>query len=322
MKNADILPAWGRILSGYKPFLSIEITKECPLRCPGCYAYEPEHLGSSTTLRQLNDLRGQELVDGVMAVVRRLRPLHLSIVGGEPLVRFRELNVLLPKLNEARVEVQLITNAVRQIPKEWADLPNLHLVISVDGLQEEHDRRRAPATYDRILQNIVGHQVIVHCTVTRQLLARAGYLREFADFWSHREEVRKIWFSLFTPQELANCEERLTGENRTDAVRELDSLRRSYPKVHMPQVVLDGFLNPPMSPQECLFAQMTTCVSADLATSISPCQFGGRPACTECGCMASAGLASVGKYKVAGLIPISQIFSVSKNFGEFVSHQR
>jgi hypothetical protein len=36
--------------------------------------------------------------------------------------------------------------------------------------------------------------------------------------------------------------------------------------------------------------------------------------------MASAGLASVGKYKVAGLIPISQIFSVSKNFGEFVSH--
>ena len=34
-----ILAAWGRILTGYAPALSIEITKECPLRCPGCYAY-------------------------------------------------------------------------------------------------------------------------------------------------------------------------------------------------------------------------------------------------------------------------------------------
>jgi len=29
-----IFTAWGRILSGYAPNLSIEITKECPLRCP------------------------------------------------------------------------------------------------------------------------------------------------------------------------------------------------------------------------------------------------------------------------------------------------
>ena len=27
-----IFSAWGRILAGYKPVLSIEITRECPLR--------------------------------------------------------------------------------------------------------------------------------------------------------------------------------------------------------------------------------------------------------------------------------------------------
>ena len=37
---ARLMTAWGRLLRGYSPLLSIEITRECPLHCPGCYAYE------------------------------------------------------------------------------------------------------------------------------------------------------------------------------------------------------------------------------------------------------------------------------------------
>ena len=144
MKKADIIPAWGNILRGRRPFLSVEITRECPLRCPGCYAYQPEHLGAAGPLRQLSEFKGEALVAGVMALVRRFRPLHLSIVGGEPLVRYRELDVLLPKLERLGVEVQLVTSAVRPIPTAWRALSNLHLAVSVDGLQPEHDRRRAP----------------------------------------------------------------------------------------------------------------------------------------------------------------------------------
>ena len=87
-----IITAWGKILRGYRPSLSIEITRECPLRCPGCYAYGDEHLGGDVTLRQVTDYKGQELIDRVLAIVDEEKPLHVSIVGGEPLVRFRELN--------------------------------------------------------------------------------------------------------------------------------------------------------------------------------------------------------------------------------------
>jgi MoaA/NifB/PqqE/SkfB family radical SAM enzyme len=45
MKKADGLKAWGIILKGRRPFLSIELTRECPLRCPGCYAFAPDHVG-------------------------------------------------------------------------------------------------------------------------------------------------------------------------------------------------------------------------------------------------------------------------------------
>src|SRR5205085_3147529 len=93
-----IFPAWGRILAGHTPALSIEITRECPLRCPGCYAYGDDHLGGDLTLREIRDFKGQELIDGVLNLVAERKPLHVSIVGGEPLVRFRELNTLLPTL--------------------------------------------------------------------------------------------------------------------------------------------------------------------------------------------------------------------------------
>ena len=56
-----IIRAWGKILAGRRPNLSIEITRECPLRCPGCYAYGDEHLGGGQTLRTLSDRKGQAL---------------------------------------------------------------------------------------------------------------------------------------------------------------------------------------------------------------------------------------------------------------------
>ena len=182
MNKNDVIRAWGRILQGDYPSLSIEITRECPLRCPGCYAYEPEHLGDLGPLRSLADHKGDDLVAAVLKTVREHRPLHLSIVGGEPLVRFRELNSILPEIGKMGVTTQLVTSAVREIPPEWAKIPGLYFVVSIDGLQPEHDERRKPATYDKILKNIVGHQITVHCTITSQIAKRAGYLEEFLDF--------------------------------------------------------------------------------------------------------------------------------------------
>ena len=315
--RSHLLPAWGRVLRGRRPLLSLEITKECPLRCPGCYAYGASHLGELVTLRELTDRRGDDLVQGVLALVRRYRPLHISIVGGEPLVRWRELDRLLPKLDAMGIEVQLVTSAVRPIPSSWAAIGSLHLAVSVDGLPPEHDRRRTPATYDRILQHIGGHSLIVHCTVTRQMLGRDDYLLEFAAFWSSRVEARKIWFSLYTPQEGELSAERLTPDDRRRAVSQLKSVAARFPKVDLPAAVLDGYQRPPESPADCIFAQSTTCLSADLETRITPCQFGGKPVCRECGCMASSGLASIGRYAVAGLVPVSSLFSISRRIGRF-----
>jgi len=322
MKTRDIFRGWGRILSGHHPMLSIEITRECPLRCPGCYAYQPEHLGERGPLRTLADYKGQQLIDGVLALIRRHRPLHLSIVGGEPLVRFRELDVLLPQLDKMGVEIQLVTSAVRPIPPEWAKIGALHLVVSIDGLQPDHDVRRAPATYERILRNIEGHSIIVHCTITHQMTSKnaagASYFEEFLSFWSARPEVRKIWFSIFTPQVGEEATEILPPDEREAVLEEIARLRPLFPKLYMPDVVLDGYRRPPKSPKECIFARTTFSITADLEGRITPCQFGGNPDCSQCGCIASAGLKSIGDYQLFGVLPVKSIFFASDRIGRMV----
>jgi organic radical activating enzyme len=311
-----IIPAWGRILRGYQPALSIEITRECPLRCPGCYAYGDEHLGGEMTLRQVRDFKGQELVDGLLNIVDARKPLHVSIVGGEPLVRFRELNTILPLLSARGIHTQLVTSAVREIPAEWAKIPRLSIVVSIDGLQPEHDVRRTPATYDRIQKHIVGHQIIVHCTVTRQLVNRPGYLDEFLKFWSAKTETRKIWISLYTPQIGEVSEEILRPVDRERVVSDLRALSARYPKLEAPEGLINVYAVPPASPDECVFARTTTSISADLSTRITPCQFGGNPDCSQCGCIASAGLAAVARHKLWGFVPVGTIFTGSLSVGE------
>jgi organic radical activating enzyme len=316
LRIVEILGAWRKIITGGRPALSIEITRECPLRCPGCYAYGDDHLGGhGVTLAVLSDFKGQQLIDGVLSIVERRRPLHLSLVGGDPLVRYREVETLVPLLIARGVHVQVVTSAFRPLPPGWSGVQKLNVVVSIDGLQPEHDARRSPATYQRILRNIAGQSITVHCTVTSQMMKRPGYLREFLQFWTPRSEVRKVWFSLFTPQIGERLPEVLDAGERAAAIADMLALRREFPKLDMPERMIREFSTPPRSPAECVFARTTETISADLKTEITPCQFGGRPDCASCGCVASMGLAAVARYRLGGLIPVGAIFNASIGIG-------
>lgn len=317
MQSRDVVRAWGAILEGRPPFLSLEVTRECPLRCPGCYAYEPEHIAGQLGLRTLSDYKGDHLVERALDVIDRVRPLHVSLVGGDPLVRYREMEALVPQILSRGIHVQLVTSAFRPPAAAWAKMDHLTVVVSIDGLAAEHDVRRAPATYERILKNIEGNRVTVHCTITAQMLSRPGYLEEFLAFWTPRPEIHRVWFSLFTPQRGAVAPEILSAAQRAQVVAEITELRQRFPKLDMHPRVVPEFLKPPKSPDECIFAQVTETLSADLTSRVTPCQFGGDPDCAQCGCIASMGLASIGQYKLGGVIPLGQIFNASVKVGRW-----
>jgi hypothetical protein len=93
-----------------------------------------------------------------------------------------------------------VTSAVIPIPREWKSLDRVRIAVSVDGLPPEHDVRRAPATYERILRNIENRVVDISWVVTNPMLTRPGYLDEYLEFWTGRPETGRVWLSLFTPQ--------------------------------------------------------------------------------------------------------------------------
>jgi MoaA/NifB/PqqE/SkfB family radical SAM enzyme len=258
----------------------------------------------------------------VLALIDEHKPLHVSLVGGDPLVRYRELELLLPEIEKRGVHTQIVTSAFRVIPGNWRSFRKLNVVVSIDGLQPEHDARRKPATYERILKNIEGARITVHCTVTSQIARRSGYLDEFLEFWSGRPEIVKVWFSLFTPQRGATDPEILTPRQRASVIADLRRLRVAYPILDMPESLIREMESPPNSPKQCIFARTTETISADLRTQITPCQFGGDPDCGQCGCIASMALAAVGHHRVLGRLTAGHLFVASERFGRGLKMMR
>jgi len=279
-------------------------------------------LGGGTTLRELRDFRGDDLVEGVIGIVERHRPLHVSLVGGEPMIRHRELDRILPALSEMGIFTMLVTSGVIPIPLEWMKIPRFRVAVSVDGLPEHHDERRKPATYERILQNISGRSINVHWVITHPMLKRHSYLEEYVAFWNARAEVNHIWVSLYTPQTGELSRERLTGEDREFVAEELPRIGKHYPKLLAPAGMMRAFVNPPKSPAHCLFAKMSVNYSADLRTQVEPCVFGGKPDCSQCGCSISSALHWIQDVKVAGPVRVRHLARWSLKAGTTVGKLR
>jgi MoaA/NifB/PqqE/SkfB family radical SAM enzyme len=318
----EVVHAWGRILAGYRPNLSIEITKECPLRCPGCYAYGDDHLGGQVTLRGLSDYKGDELVRRFMALIDRHRPCTSRSSAANRWSDTRSWARSCRRWRRATYTRSSSPAPCDRSPQEFIGLNRLQIVVSIDGLQPEHDVRRTPATYDRILKHIEGHQITVHCTVTRQQIRREGYLEEFLHFWQNNPHTRLVWVSLYTPQKGELSTERLTADDRRVVIAELRRLRPRFSKLQMLDGMLDVYAKPPASPDDCIFAQTTQCFSSDLERRITPCQFGGNPDCANCGCMASAGLEAIGRHRLRGGLPVGKIFYASLKVGKAVQKLR
>ena len=105
-------------------------------------------------------------------------------------------------------------------------------------------------------------------------------------------------------------------------MNDLLGLRSRYQKLAMPKGMIEAYIQPPQTPDECVFAKTTACLSADFERPITPCQFGGNPDCASCGCVASAGLAAVARHKLRGGLQVGAVFDASFRVGATVKRVR
>ncbi|MGE5357440.1 MAG: radical SAM protein [Bacteroidales bacterium] len=322
IRTRDLLKSWSKLLRGRTPLLSIEVTRECPLHCPGCYAYAEGHTGPGASLRDVRDYHGDELVRGLLALVERHDPIHVSLVGGEPLVRHRELGEVLPILSARGYVTLVVTSGVLPVPPECTRLPRVIVAVSVDGLPRDHDVRRQPATYDRILRNIEGCKVYLHWTVVRSHAEQPGYFEEYLAFWNARPEVDRILVSLYSPQRGEQTPEMLPVATRAAIADRLHQLSQTYKKLLAPRCIADAFAGPPASARHCVFARISRNYASDLETAVQPCILGGDPDCEQCGCAVSAALNGVADISLAGPLRVRHLINWSTGIASAVTFLR
>jgi len=205
------------------------------------------------------------------------------------------------------------------IPPAWKGLRHIRVAVSVDGLREDHDARRRPATYDRILDNIKGRRVDISWVITAPQVERPGYLDEYLAFWTRQPEVARIWVSLYTPQVGEQSREMLSPAQRRAVTAELPALEARYPALLMTRGIAEAMGTPPPDPDHCVFSRMSVNYSADLKTQVQPCFFGGEPDCRQCGCAVTAGLQWIGRKRVVGPIRLSHLMEGSIAVGSLVA---
>ncbi len=200
----DFNYSWGQDLARKTPLLSIEITRECPLHCPGCYAYGESHLGGATRLRDIADFRGDDLVNGILGLVAHHDPIHVSLVGGEPLIRHRELQRACFQFWSSRSvhdggdqrgdsDPEGMVNAAAPF-----DGGSIHRRA---GKAEHDDGGHSPRHTNEFSKNIEGRKRLT-CTA-RSCASICSATATWMNSWhfgARGPEIHRIWFSIYTPQ--------------------------------------------------------------------------------------------------------------------------
>jgi MoaA/NifB/PqqE/SkfB family radical SAM enzyme len=174
--------------------LEIEVTRACDARCAWCQAWrapgnEPE-------------------MPDYAAMVRRIAPLDVALVGGEPLLRPDLDHVVSSlRLSTEVSSISLLTTGARlDIDRacRLCDAGVDKLIVAVEGFGEENDRaRRLPGlwdTIDRVLSRIgeAGFRAVqIQVSITARNLLQANDLIGYA-----LGRGVRIAFSLDTPARL------------------------------------------------------------------------------------------------------------------------
>ena len=220
-----------------------------------------EHLGPLITLRRLSDYRGVDLVAATLSARSAcITSAEVHVSRSLAASRWFAIANFLRGLAGARTKWEskcelggLRRSSATDSPGVEGLYPSLHLVVSIDGLAPEHDLRRTPSHLTIASSNTSPPTALpVHCTVTRPMLARPGYLGRFRRFWSDRPEaVQNLVQHLYATGGRSIAGTLAAGGPGETLFEEL-STTTQFPKVHLPRMALDGFRNPLRSPAEVM----------------------------------------------------------------------
>lgn len=137
----------GKIGLKFPTRVSIDITRECNLRCKHCL--------SSSGKADPNELNTEELF-GLIDQLKEAGKPTFAIGGGEPLTR-TDLFKVIAYARKNDIPVSIVTNGTlvnKKIAKKLNSLRLVHVTVSIDGLKKNHEFIRGRGNFERTIKGI------------------------------------------------------------------------------------------------------------------------------------------------------------------------
>ena len=212
----------------------ISPTMRCNLNCNGCY---------SRNYQKKDDLPF-EIFDKVIKEGREMGVAFFTILGGEPFLR-GDLFLIFEKHPD--VYFQVFTNSTLlndEVVRKLAELGNVAIQFSIEGLKELDDERRGKDHFKKVMTAmdiakkrgvLFGYSVCV----TRENVGEV-VSDEFLELMTRRGGLVG-WYFLYMPV----CGDRTTDLMPLPEQRKLMKERRDYIRAHYPILIIDFWNDAP-----------------------------------------------------------------------------
>jgi len=218
---------------GWRPpfFFVLSPTMRCNLSCTGCYAAQYTKKDVITT----------EQIDSIFTQAKDLGIYFVTISGGEPFYR-QDLLDIWEKHNDMFFLVYTNGTLIdEKMAEKLGRLGNVAPAISVEGFQEETDKRRGPGVYEKICnawkylrENGVLFGFSATCT---RYNAETIYSDEFIDFMIEQGALFGWYFQYIPIGRKPDASLMASPEQRAWAREKLEYIRNTRP------IILADFWN-------------------------------------------------------------------------------
>ena len=155
--------------------ISITPTVVCNLHCDLCYNLTEIHHDPKEVLER-------DVMDKVMTEGKAIGAYRFTFIGGEPLIRWRDIYALAQK--HADTMITIITNGLLltdEMARMFAKLGNVELSISIDGFAATHDKSRGEGTFDKVIKAMERYRDAGGMLIFSPTVTSANYREIYSD---------------------------------------------------------------------------------------------------------------------------------------------
>jgi len=208
------------------PIIILSVTSKCNLHCQGCYH---QALRSSSE-SEMND----ERLEGLIAEAKDLGVSFMVIGGGEPLTRPRILDIAekYPAIMFLMFTNGLLINEA--VIKKMSKSRNIVPLISLEGYENDTDKRRGAGVYAQALNSIAKLKAKSIFWGSSLTMTRANFADVTDENFIRRlvENGCKLFMLVeYTPVKKGTEDWVLTSEQRIELLRKRNSFRKKYSAV-------------------------------------------------------------------------------------------